>query len=78
MNLRVEGLINITIAVEAVIDGERHLLGYIPAGMVSRVEGILAHEDNILVTLERKSCHRLKNMFWICFDELPGLDQLGL
>lgn len=78
LTLRTEGLINVTISVVAHFRREDRVIGQIPNGMISRVQGLLEHDDRIAVSLERKFCDRLKNMFWISFDELPGLDDLGL
>ena len=73
LKLRTEGLINKTIAVTAHAGGEEVTLGYIPKGMVERIEGLLALDEQIAVTLERLHCERLIHSFWICFDQLPDL-----
>lgn len=73
LDFQMEGLVNITIKVVAHYNDEDHVIGYIPNGMISRVEGLLSREDKVVVSLERKRCNRLKNAFWICIDELPDL-----
>lgn len=73
-----EGVINTTIAVTAYFDGASHVLGYIPKGMLDRIEGLMEHDDKIVVSVEKPSCNRLKNAFWICIDELPDLPKFAL
>jgi hypothetical protein len=77
LDLQKEGLINVQISIQASINGERVVLGYIPKGMVSRVEGLMEHDEKVVVTLERIQCDRLKNSFWVCFDQLPDLPPLS-
>lgn len=78
LEFKLEGIINTTIAVIANYNNEAHVIGYIPNGMISRIEGLMLHDDKLVVSLERKSCDRLKNTFWICIDELPDLTDFGL
>ena len=77
LSLNAEGVINISINVTAHYLGEDHVIGLIPNGMISRIQGLMEHDDQLSITLERKFCDRLKNMFWISFDELPELKDLG-
>ena len=76
LSLRVEGVIQQTIAVVAHYRQEDHVIGYIPKGMISRILGLIELEERIVVTLEKKQCDRLKRAFWICIDELPDLPEL--
>lgn len=78
LSLKTEGIINVTISILAHFNNEFHVIGQIPNGMISRVQGLMEHDDRVSVSLARKFCDRLKNMFWISFDELPDLDALGL
>jgi hypothetical protein len=78
LELVMEGVINQTIAVVAHFRGEDHVLGYIPKGMLDRIEGLMSHDEKIVVSLEKKSCNRLKSAFWICIDELPDLPSFNL
>lgn len=78
LGLAVEGVINTTIAITAHFNQQDHVIGYIPKGMVSRIQGLVEHEERVVVTLERKRCDRLRNSFWICFDELPEVGDLGI
>jgi hypothetical protein len=78
LSLRLEGLINVTISVVAHYNSVENVIGQIPNGMISRVQGLMEHDDRVSLSLERKFCDRLKNMFWISFDELPELNDLGL
>jgi len=54
------------------------VLGKVPKRLVSRIEGLMEHEDRIVVSLENAQCDRLRHSFWICIDELPELGDLGL
>lgn len=78
LHLVKEGIINNSIAVTAYFHGEEIILAYIPKGMTSRIEGLMEHEEKIVVSVERKYCDRLKSSFWISFDELPSLKEIGL
>ena len=73
-----EGLINISIAITANYQGSEHVLAYVPKGMTTRIEGLMEHDEKIVVSVERKYCDRLKSSFWISFDELPSLKEIGL
>ncbi|NQV52543.1 MAG: hypothetical protein HQ500_05135 [Flavobacteriales bacterium] len=78
LGLKMEGIINTTIAITAYFDQQDRVIGYIPKGMVSRIEGLVEHEERIVVTMERMRCDRLRNSFWICFDELHDVKDLGI
>ncbi|MEQ9186379.1 MAG: hypothetical protein RLP15_01510 [Cryomorphaceae bacterium] len=78
LGLQVEGVINKSIAITAHFHGEDHVIGHVPMGMVSRIEGLVEHEDRVVVTMERTHCDRLRHSFWICFDELPELEDFGV
>lgn len=73
LDFRIEGVVNLSIAVVITFEENEIVLGYIPKGMISRIEGLMMHEDKIIISLEKKHCPRLKNAFWICIDELPEL-----
>jgi hypothetical protein len=76
LDFKVEGVINQSIAVVVNFEENEIVLGYIPKGMLSRIEGLMMHEDKVLISLEKKYCPRLKQAFWICIDELPDLPPL--
>jgi len=73
-----EGLINVSIAVVASLDGRDYTIGYVPKGMVSRIVELMGFDDKITVSLEKVHCEQLPNAFWISIDELPELQDLGL
>mgnify|MGYP006142076599 CR=1 FL=1 len=77
LSLNAEGVINILINVTAYCLGEDHIISLIPNGMISPVQGLMEHDDQVSIMLEREFCDQLKNMFWTSFDELSELKDLG-
>lgn len=69
---------SMSIAVMAYYNDRYNYIGFIPNGMISRIEELLNFEDSLLISLERVSCNRLANTFWITIDELPNVAELGI
>ena len=69
---------SMSIAVMAFYNNRYNYIGFIPNGMLGRIEQLLAFEDDLLVSLERVECNRLANTFWITIDELPNLFELNV
>ena len=66
------------IAVMAYYNCDYHIIGFVPEGLISRLEYVLRYEEQIAVSLERKHCPVLKDAFWITIEELPKFSELGL
>ncbi len=66
------------IAVMAFYNNDYRIIGFIPEGVISRMDHILKYEDEIAVSMERKCCSVLKDSFWITIEELPEISQLGV
>jgi hypothetical protein len=67
---------SMSIAVMAYYNDRYNYIGFIPNGMLSRIEELLNFEDSLLISLERVHCNRLANTFWITIDELPNVADL--
>ncbi len=67
---------SMSIAVMAYYNDRYNYIGFVPNGMLSRIEELLNFEDSLLVSLERVHCNRLANTFWITIDELPNVVNL--
>lgn len=66
------------IAVMAYFDGDYRIIGFIPQGLICRLEEILKYEEQIMVSLESRNCSVLKDSFWITIEELPTFSELGI
>ena len=68
---------SMSIAIMAYYNESYNYIGFVPKGMLSRIEEVLNFEDDIVISLEQVFCPRLANTMWITIDELPSAKELG-
>lgn len=69
---------SMSIAIMAYYNDSYNYIGFVPKGMLTRIEEVLNFEDDIVVSLEQVFCPRLANTMWITIDELPSIEDLGI